>query len=136
MIAHREKGKNMHAQLYALFLFFATIGVGKSYSNDCISREEFEKFKTEVFSRIGNLSSENKKQAKHIEDQKKTILELKTSLSRYGNISEIDPHAEESATNSTEKVALQVLNDGKMDSSSVPRHVPSRRAVPFSTYEL
>lgn len=125
----------MHAQLYTLFLFSATIGIGKSDSIDCISREEFEKFKAEVFSRIENLSSENKKQAKHIEDQKKTILELKTSLSRYGNTSEIDPHADESAPNSAENVTLQVLNDGTMDSSSVPRQVPSRRAMPFSTYE-
>ena len=52
---------------FGVLLFFVTfLETTKGNSNDCLSREEFEKFKTDVLTRIDRLSVEKTEQAKQI----------------------------------------------------------------------
>ena len=119
----------MIAHFCVLVLFFAPFGTAESNSNGCISREEFEKFKTDVFTRIERLAVEKNKQ---IEDQKKTILDLKSLLARFDDTSPISVHHEDLENNSTEDTPLRVSEDNIMDSSSVP--LPVRRLAQMSMY--
>lgn len=117
----------MIAHFCVLALFFAPFGTAESNSNGCISREEFEKFKTDVLTRIERLTVEKNQQ---IEDQKKTILDLKSLLARFDDTSPISVHHEDLENNSTEDIPLHVSEDA----SSEP--LPVRRLAPMSMYML
>ena len=96
----------MSAYLTVLLLF-SFFEFAKSKPSECISREEFEKFKTEVLTRIESLSLEKYEQAKQIEDQKTATLHLGSLLEKYGNTSLTSSNIQESTTKLTEKVLNQ-----------------------------
>ena len=121
----------MSAYLTVLLLF-SFIEFTKSKSSECISREEFEKFKTEVLTRIESLSLEKYEQAKQIEDQKTAILHLGSLLEKYGDTSLTSSNIQESTTKLTEKVPVEPANS--MKDSSIP--LPLRTETPLSMCEL
>lgn len=72
----------MKTQL-SVALIFVLCGIGiETVATDCISRQEFDDFKANVLNHIRELTLENDKQAKQIEYQKKTILDLKRLLTK------------------------------------------------------
>nr|XP_022301740.1 heavy metal-binding protein HIP-like isoform X1 [Crassostrea virginica] len=114
----------MIAHFCVLALFFAPFGTAESNSNGCISREEFEKFKTDVLNRIELLTVEKNQQ---IEDQKKTILDLKSLLARFDDTSPISVHHEDLENNSTEDIPLHVSEDASSEPLPVRRLAPMKR---------
>nr|XP_022297763.1 uncharacterized protein LOC111107086 [Crassostrea virginica] len=116
----------MSAYLTVLLLF-SFFEFAKSKSSECISREEFEKFKTEVLTRIESLSLEKYEQAKQIEDQKTAILHLGSLLEKYGDTSLTSSNIQESTTKLTEKVPVEPANS--MKDSSIP--LPLRTETPL-----
>ena len=104
----------------------------KGNSNDCVSREEFEKFKTDVLTRIDRLSVEKTEQAKQIEDQKISILDLKSLLAKNESLSSTILHSEEQPINSTKNVTVGIT-DGATHSPAQP---PLKTVSSSSKYEL
>ena len=102
----------------------------KVNSNGCVSREEFEKFKTDVLTRIDRLSVEKTEQAKQIEDQKRAILDLRSMLAKYDDISSNISHSKEPPMNSTRDVTVDVTDSA----THSPAHLPLKRVSSSGTY--
>ena len=122
----------MYTYFSVLLLFVAFFETTKGNSNDSVSREEFEKFKTDVLTRIDRLSVEKIEQAKQIEGQKRSILDLKSLLAKYDDLSSTISHSEEQPINSTKNVTVGIT-DGATHS---PAHLPLKTVSSSSTYEF
>ena len=119
----------MYTYFGVLLFFVAFLETTKGNSNDCLSREEFEKFKSDVLTRIDRLSVEKTEQAKQIEDQKRAILDLKSLLAKYDDLSSNISHSEEPPMNSTKNVTVDVIDSG----THSPAHLPLKRVSSSST---
>ena len=119
----------MYTYFGVLLFFIAFFETTKGNSNGFVSREEFEKFKTDVLTRIDRLAVEKTEQAKQIEDQKRAILDLKSLLAKYDDISSTISHSEEPPMNSTKNVTVDVIDSG----THSPAHLPLKRVSSSST---
>ena len=117
----------MYTYFGVLLFFVAFLETTKGNSNGFVSREEFEKFKSDVLTRIDRLSVEKTEQAKQIEDQKRAILDLKSLLAKYDDLSSNSSHSEEPPMNSTSNVTVDVTD------THSPAHLPLKRVSSSST---
>lgn len=99
---------------FSVALVFVLCGI-ETEATDCISRQEFDEFKTNVFNQIQKLTLENDRQSVQIEHQGKKILDLMNSLAKYDETSTI--FSPEDSTNiSNDSVPLKHSRSFRKDS--------------------
>lgn len=85
---------------FSVALVFVLCGI-ETEATDCISRQEFDEFKTNVFNHIQKLTLENDRQSVQIEHQRKKILDLMNSLAK----------CREASTNLSPEDSTNISND-------------------------